>query len=131
MLTKQFITPIRRLSVIMQEQDYLNYFPSPVYPVHNEIGNLYDSFQSMSQRTLTLVEQLKEYSKKEAKQQLALLHAQLNPHFLYNTLDSISWMSQNGNADKVPYIINALSDILRYSIIKENDFVTIMMNYPG
>ena len=111
MLTKQFITPIRRLSVIMQEQDYLNYFPSPVYPVHNEIGNLYDSFQSMSQRTLTLVEQLKEYSKKEAKQQLALLHAQLNPHFLYNTLDSISWMSQNGNADKVPYIINALSDI--------------------
>ena len=34
-------------------------------------------------------------------------------------------MSQNGNADKVPYIINALSDILRYSIIKENDFVTI------
>lgn len=74
---------------IMQEQDYLNYFPSPVYPVHNEIGNLYDSFQSMSQRTLTLVEQLKEYSKKEAKQQLALLHAQLNPHFLYNTLDSI------------------------------------------
>lgn len=125
MLTKQFITPIRRLSVIMQEQDYLNYFPSPVYPVHNEIGNLYDSFQSMSQRTLTLVEQLKEYSKKEAKQQLALLHAQLNPHFLYNTLDSISWMSQNGNADKVPYIINALSDILRYSIIKENDFVTI------
>ena len=53
MLTKQFITPIRRLSVIMQEQDYLNYFPSPVYPVHTEIGNLYDSFQSMSQRPLT------------------------------------------------------------------------------
>ena len=56
---------------------------------------------------------------------LFALQSQMNPHFLYNTLDSISWMSQNGNADKVPYIINALSDILRYSIIKENDFVTI------
>lgn len=125
LLTQRFITPIRRLSIIMQEQDYLHYFPVPGYPVHNEIGNLYDSFQSMSQRTLNLVEQLKEYSKKEAKQQLALLHAQLNPHFLYNTLDSVSWMSQNGNADKIPQIINALSNILRYSIIKENDFVTI------
>lgn len=101
MLTKQFIMPIRRLSVIMQEQNYLHYFPSPSYPVHNEIGNLYKSFQSMNQRTLNLVEQLKEYSKREAKQQLALLHAQLNPHFLYNTLDSISWMSQNENTDKI------------------------------
>lgn len=125
MLTRQFIVPIRRLSIIMQEQDYLHYFPSPDYPVHDEIGNLYNSFQSMSQRTLDLIEQLQEYSKKEAKQQLALLHAQLNPHFLYNTLDSISWMSLNGNVDKIPYIINALSNILRYSIIKENDFVTV------
>ena len=125
MFTKQFIVPIRRLSIIMQEQDYLHYFPSPDYPVHDEIGNLYNSFQSMSQRTLDLIEQLQEYSKKEAKQQLALLHAQLNPHFLYNTLDSISWMSLNENVDKIPYIINALSNILRYSIIKENDFVTV------
>lgn len=125
LLTKQIISPIRQLSVIMQEQDYLHYFPAPSYPVHNEIGALYDSFQSMSQRTLSLIDQLKEVSTKEAKQHLALLHAQLNPHFLYNTLDSISWMSQNGGAEKIPYIINALSKILRYSIIKEKDFVTI------
>ena len=125
MLTKQIITPIRHLSVIMQEQDYMHYFPAPNYPTHNEIGALYESFQSMSQRTLDLINQLKEASTKEAKQQLALLHAQLNPHFLYNTLDSVSWMSQNGNTEKIPYIINALSKILRYSIIKEKDFVTI------
>ncbi len=125
LLIQQIITPIRQLSVIMQEQDYLHYFPAPNYPAHNEIGLLYDSFQSMSQRTLDLISQLKEASTKEAKQHLALLHAQLNPHFLYNTLDSISWMSQNGSAEKIPYIINALSKILRYSIIKEKDFVTI------
>lgn len=125
LLTKQIIMPVRQLSVIMQEQDYLHYFPAPNYPAHNEIGALYNAFQSMSQRTLSLINQLKEASTKEAKQQLALLHAQLNPHFLYNTLDSISWMSQNGDSEKIPYIINALSKILRYSIIKEKDFVII------
>lgn len=125
MFTRQIITPVRQLSVIMQEQDYMHYFPVPNYPAHNEIGALYGSFQSMSQRTLDLISQLKEASTKEAKQNLALLHAQLNPHFLYNTLDAVSWMSQNGDAEKIPYIINALSKILRYSIIKEKDFVTI------
>ena len=73
MFTKQFIVQIRRLSIIMQEQDYLHYFPSPDYPVHDEIGNLYNSFQSMSQRTLDLIEQLQEYSKKETAECVFLL----------------------------------------------------------
>lgn len=123
--TKQIITPIQHLSIIMHNQNYMNYFPIPDYPVQNEIGYLYESFQEMSTRTLHLVEQLKESSKKEARQQLALLHAQLNPHFLYNTLDSINWMAQNENAKKIPEVINALSQILRYSIIKDNDFVFV------
>lgn len=125
MFTWKIITPVRALSVIMKDQDFMHYHPVPPLTAHNEIGNLFYAFHEMSQRTFTLVEQLKELSKKEASQQLALLHAQLNPHFLYNTLDAISWMSQNGHSEKIPDTVSALSNILRYSIIRNTDFVTI------
>lgn len=57
--------------------------------------------------------------------ELKALRAQINPHFLYNTLDSVNWMARLKGADEISTIVVSLSDILRYSINSGDDLVTI------
>ncbi|MEI3340658.1 MAG: histidine kinase [Eubacterium sp.] len=67
---------------------------------------------------------VKNLEKKDAE--LALLQSQINPHFLYNTLDSINWMALANDQDEISEMITALSDTFRLSLMKNNSsFVEI------
>lgn len=57
--------------------------------------------------------------------ELKALRAQINPHFLYNTLDSVNWMARLKGANDISTIVVSLSDILRYSINSGDNLVTI------
>jgi two-component system sensor histidine kinase YesM len=59
------------------------------------------------------------------KAELRALQAQINPHFLYNTLDTIIWMAQSNKNDQVIEIVSALSKFFRISLSKGNDWITI------
>jgi two-component system, sensor histidine kinase YesM len=59
------------------------------------------------------------------KAELKALQAQINPHFLYNTLDTIVWMAQANKIDKVIDIVQALSNFFRISLSKGQDWITI------
>jgi two-component system sensor histidine kinase YesM len=59
------------------------------------------------------------------KAELRALQAQINPHFLYNTLDTIIWMAQSNKTDQVIEIVSALSKFFRISLSKGNDWITI------
>lgn len=62
----------------------------------NEIGSLGRSFNLMTSEIQALMEQNVYEQKQKRKSELKALQAQINPHFLYNTLDSIIWMSGSG-----------------------------------
>ena len=59
---------------------------------------------------------VKNLEKKDAE--LALLQSQINPHFLYNTLDSINWLAIANDEDEISEMVTALSDMFRLSLTK-------------
>ena len=91
----------------------------------NEINDLIASFNTMVVRIRNLVIKNAEDEKEKRKSELRALQAQINPHFLYNTLDSIIWMSQSGQNDAVMRMTSALSKLLRKSISNRKEFVTV------
>ena len=56
---------------------------------------------------------------------LKMLHAQINPHFLYNTLDSISWMVETGRRDQAVELLESLSTIFRVTLSGGRDMIKI------
>ena len=94
----------------------------------DEIGVMYRSYQKLVNRIETLIKKiyLKDLEKKDAE--LALLETQINPHFLYNTLDSINWMALANGQEKISEMVTALSDTFRLSL-KKNNSPFIEMEY--
>ena len=77
---------------------------------------------SVISSTLSLVIREQENLKKA---ELRALQAQINPHFLYNTLDTIIWMAESKKTDQVVKIVTALSSFFRISLSKGMDWITI------
>lgn len=117
--------PIVSLSKKMQTTDIYNFSAGDPVVREDEIGLLQESFESMICRNRELVE--KEYQSELEKQeaQLKALQAQINPHFLYNTLQVIGGMAVTGQSKDIYPIVTALSDILRYAISFSEEMVAL------
>lgn len=92
---------------------------------HDEIGHLHTAFNSMTVKLDTAIRQnyTNELLKKEA--QLKALESQMDPHFLYNTLDSINWRAKGLGAEDIVQITTALGNLLRISLSKTNTPFTL------
>lgn len=115
--------PLVRLADIMDT--YRNEgVEAAVLPEHeyqgqpDEISRIYQSYRQMADRIDRLIRDnfLKNLEKKDAE--LALLQSQINPHFLYNTLDSINWMAIANDEDEISEMVTALSDMFRLSLTR-------------
>ena len=91
----------------------------------NEIKTLENDFVSMTNRINSLIDNIKEEKEKQKQAELSSLQAQINPHFIYNTLDSIAWMSLMEDNQKVYNTICSLSDFFRVSLSKGKSLITI------
>lgn len=90
-----------------------------------EINVLARTFNKMSNEIAELMEKTKQEQKNLHEAELKLLQAQINPHFLYNTLDSIVWMAEGGNGRQVVEMTTDLSDFFRTVLSGGNDYITI------
>ena len=91
----------------------------------SEIRHLSGSLQSMAKNIKGLMEVSVQNEKKKRKSEMAILQAQINPHFLYNTLDSVIWMIENHKYEEAISMIIALSKLFRISLNKGKDFITV------
>lgn len=123
--------PITELSKIMDSY-HGEEKPSPPQTLDlykdrsDEIGKIYRSYSQLEERLDMLIQEIyvKNLEKKDAE--LALLQSQINPHFLYNTLDSINWLALENDQEEISEMIHALSDTFRLSLMKNNSTLVEM-----
>jgi len=91
----------------------------------DEFSDLGKSFNKMINKIKLLVENnIKEHEKLK-KAELNIMQAQINPHFLYNSLDAIIWMAEGGDREKIIDLVTALSGFFRISLSKGADIITL------
>ena len=91
----------------------------------NEIGSLTETFNVMTLRIQELMEQIINEQKAKRKSEMKALQSQINPHFLYNTLDSIIWMAESGKNEEVVLMTASLARLLRQNISNEEEEISI------
>lgn len=90
-----------------------------------EAESLGNHFNYMVQKIKLLLEEISEKEKYLRTSELNILHSQINPHFLYNTLDTIVWMAEFNNTEKVISMTKALGDFFRLSLSGGSEITNI------
>ncbi|MGX6961211.1 sensor histidine kinase [Vagococcus xieshaowenii] len=91
----------------------------------SEIRHLSTALNSMTVNLQRLMEESVENEKKKRQSEMAVLQAQINPHFLYNTLDSIVWMIESNKYSEAITMITSLAKLFRISLNKGKDIITL------
>ncbi len=124
--------PMNRLQTLMETSTSQQFSIRFDAKYEDEVGQLGRSFNDMSDQIQTLLEELKieqEHVKKEQqlkrKAELKALQAQINPHFLYNALDSIYWRSMMQGNELVSEMAISLSNIFRIGLNKGKELTTV------
>ena len=90
-----------------------------------ELHELTESLNSMAGRLQDLIDENRREQENLKKSELRALQAQINPHFLYNTLDAIVWLAEAGQTREVIHITRALSDFFRISLSQGKDWIPL------
>ncbi len=123
--TRSIVKPITKLKMLMKETEKGNldvYFDNKY---NDEIGELGSAFNHMINEIKNLMNLVTIQEKGKRKAEIEILEAQIKPHFLYNTLDTIQWMAQEHEAYDIIKIVQALTDLFRISLSKGEELIII------
>ena len=111
--------PIRKLAQSINDFACGDFKKQVDVKYHDEIGQLRGSFNDMAEKINNLINEV--YAERNSRQQ-AQIHAlqmQINPHFLYNTLETINWLANEKGADNISEVTRSLGKLMRFSLKKE------------
>ena len=117
--------PIRNLKNSMQEVEKGNLDMQVQIASHDEIADLSESFNSMVLRIRELIDLTVKEQELAKKMEFKALQAQINPHFLYNSLESILWMAEAGNKDDIITMTKSLSSFFRIILSKGDEKIPL------
>lgn len=130
--SNRLIHPLKELSRVMKQVEQDNFSARVEIRGNDEFGRLSLSFNHMMRKIDTLISEVyqKEISQKEAenkalKAEYKALKAQINPHFIYNTLETIRSLSEFDEPDKVSMVTVSLGKLLKASISNQKDFIPV------
>lgn len=124
LFTRIITKPIRKLSTHMKNISA----PAPIahnYQARDEIGILYYTYNEMAEKNELLIQQIFDYSEHQKKLKYQMLQAQINPHFLYNTLDSVSCAALINGENQLSDVLSTLASLLRYNMNQPDHLVTL------
>lgn len=126
LLSDEITKPIKALEKSMKEVEKGNFAHAALdVREENEIGHLSRNFNMMTEEIKNLMVQRDREQQIKRRSELKALQSQINPHFLYNTLDSIIWMAEWGKNQEVVRMTSSLAKLLRRSISNEQEVVTV------
>ena len=117
--------PIKSLIGLMKKVEVGDFTGKFQVKYRDEIGMLGKSYNLMLEEIQRLMHTVREEQRELNKAQVKILQEQINPHFLYNTLDSINWLSRMGRNDEVVVIVNAFTKLMRIALNKGRDVITV------
>ncbi|MCM3440446.1 sensor histidine kinase [Metabacillus halosaccharovorans] len=124
-LMNKFTKPIDKLSRVMKKVENGNIRIRTGIKGEGDIELLGSSFDQMLDKIELMIKQIKIEENSKRKAELEMLQAQVNPHFLFNTLNSIRLkITMNGDNENAK-LIQSLSSLLRMTITRNNEFVTL------
>lgn len=97
----------------------------PIKAEIEEIEELDEGINKMARKISALLENVRQEKEMQHLTELQLIQAQVNPHFLYNTLDTIVWLIEGGMTDDAVEMISSLSIFFRTSLSKGNDIIPL------
>ena len=117
--------PVRRLCEMTRQAGRGDFAVRASEGSDDELAVLNSSFNRMVEEVGKLVEDIRIEQLNLRATELKLLQAQINPHFLYNTLDTIIWLAEAGDSRQVVTMVSALSDFFRTTLSKGRDYITV------
>ena len=131
-ISRRFTASIRSVILAMKAAQKGDYSIQVDLEQEDEIAAIAGAFNSMMQRINELVTKLNQQmhevyraTQRQKEAEIRALEAQISPHFLYNTLDTINWMAIDKGEFEISDMLNSLAAILRYSIDRSNEVVPI------
>jgi signal transduction histidine kinase len=122
----RYITsPLNKLRGLMKRAERGDLKAYWVTESAREINELGQSYNQMLNRLEDLIKQVKQEEALKKEAEIAALQYQLNPHFLYNTLNTIKWVAKLHKTPQISEVVSALVRLLQASLGKKGDFITL------
>ena len=126
-VTSGILRPLRQLYNATGEISEGNFAVRTHVKSHDEVAVLAHGFNDMAENIQILVNKVREDEQKMRKADLRLLQEQINPHFLYNTLDTIVWLIECNETEQATEMVVTLSDFFRLVLSHGQEFISIRM----
>ena len=120
-ITNRISSVIHQMSKV--RKGTLSPMDSPEY--HDEIGDLIDTYNYMTRKMDQLMTDQAKAAEELRIAEFRSLQAQINPHFLYNTMDMINWLAQQGRTDEVSRAVQSLSRFYKLTLSRKQSISTI------
>ena len=125
MIVSGILQPIRQLNSVTEKIAQGDFNARAQVNSDDEVAELAVSFNKMAGNMQSLIDKVKEDERKMRKADLRLLQEQIQPHFLYNTLDTIVWLIESNEPDEAVTMVVTLSDFFREILSKGKEFISI------
>jgi two-component system, sensor histidine kinase YesM len=126
LITNSFISPIKYIVSQMKKVQIGQLVPSERYGERSdEIGQLARGYNSLIFGMQELLATTKQMESEKSRTEMQMLIHQINPHFLYNTLDAIKWRADHVKEETIAEMVTSLSNLIRYSINNGEEFTTV------
>jgi two-component system sensor histidine kinase YesM len=125
LIARSFTRPIKQIIRFMKKVQLGQLEPLHLQERHDEIGQWINGYNAMIESLLEQMDTIRhmEREKKDLERQMLIL--QINPHFLYNTLDSIKWKAQAIQEPVISEMVTRLANMLRFSLSDGDGFTTV------
>lgn len=124
-IPKSITRPLQKLTEVTEQVAEGNLSVRSDVQTGGEVGVLSASLNTMIDKINELLEQVTTEQVRLRKAEFELLQSQINPHFLYNTLDAIIWLAEAGEQKKVVSMVRSLSEFFRTSLNRGKDIIPV------